>query len=389
MPATEDLTIVIRARDAASAVLGTVGAAVTRFGALGIRGFGLLIDGVEKFTKRLFSMQTLMLVLTGGALVRLIQGLSTSENKFKAVFSAEQQSGINRVADSFNRLFATFKAIAGEVISRFADQITDALDRFAQWLAENGPQIIETVRKIGTVISGVATVFSRAMAGIRLTWAKLFESDKEFQRVMNDVYGVHEQIGEVTGRIVINVERAERAVYQVADVVRELHPLLQTSAQYLADGFTDAFISIIDGTRRVSDAFRQMASDILRQVGRIFLNQQFASLFAGLFTGLFSGGVVEVPTAYGPPASAGFPTFRAGGGPVSRGGSYVVGEHEPERFYPNTSGRIGKGGGEGITVNQTVNVNGGDPKQVKAAALAGLIEALETQPAFRRRVRGA
>ena len=58
---------------------------------------------------------------------------------------------------------------------------------------------------------------------------------------------------------------------------------------------------------------------------------------------------------------------RALGGPVSPGGSYIVGERGPELFTPSSSGNItpnhAMGGGNTITVN----VNGGDPDAVVRA----------------------
>ena len=59
--------------------------------------------------------------------------------------------------------------------------------------------------------------------------------------------------------------------------------------------------------------------------------------------------------------------FRASGGPVMAGGSYIVGEKGPELFTPNGSGNITPNGGFGGGANITVNVNGGDPNQVVAA----------------------
>jgi soluble cytochrome b562 len=62
-----------------------------------------------------------------------------------------------------------------------------------------------------------------------------------------------------------------------------------------------------------------------------------------------------------------FSGFRASGGPVARGGSYIVGEKGPELFTPGASGNItpnnALGGGGGITVN----VNGGDPNSIVRA----------------------
>jgi hypothetical protein len=60
--------------------------------------------------------------------------------------------------------------------------------------------------------------------------------------------------------------------------------------------------------------------------------------------------------------------FRANGGPVMSGGSYIVGERGPELFTPSSSGNItpnGALGGGGNTI--TVNVNGGDPNSIVRA----------------------
>jgi phage-related minor tail protein len=53
-----------------------------------------------------------------------------------------------------------------------------------------------------------------------------------------------------------------------------------------------------------------------------------------------------------------FGGFKASGGPVSAGTSYVVGERGPELFTPNRSGSIipnGAMGGGGSVINLTVN----------------------------------
>jgi hypothetical protein len=58
---------------------------------------------------------------------------------------------------------------------------------------------------------------------------------------------------------------------------------------------------------------------------------------------------------------------RAMGGPVSPGGSYIVGERGPELFTPSSSGNITPNGGFGSGANITVNVNGGDPNSIVRA----------------------
>jgi hypothetical protein len=58
--------------------------------------------------------------------------------------------------------------------------------------------------------------------------------------------------------------------------------------------------------------------------------------------------------------------FRASGGPVMSGGSYIVGERGPELFTPGSSGSITPNNALG-GANVTINVNGGDPNSVVKA----------------------
>ncbi len=80
-------------------------------------------------------------------------------------------------------------------------------------------------------------------------------------------------------------------------------------------------------------------------------------------------GLINVITAggYTPELNAmRFRGPRAAGGPVSPGGSYLVGERGPELFTPSSSGNITPNhamGGNTITVN----VNGGDPNSIVRA----------------------
>jgi hypothetical protein len=68
------------------------------------------------------------------------------------------------------------------------------------------------------------------------------------------------------------------------------------------------------------------------------------------------------------PPGLDFSGFKASGGPVSQGGSYLVGEKGPELFTPTSSGNIRPNGGFGGGGNTiTINVSGGDPQAVVKA----------------------
>jgi hypothetical protein len=62
-----------------------------------------------------------------------------------------------------------------------------------------------------------------------------------------------------------------------------------------------------------------------------------------------------------------FSGFKASGGPVSGGSSYIVGEKGPELFTPGASGSITPNHALGGGANITVNVTGGDPNSIVRA----------------------
>jgi hypothetical protein len=62
-----------------------------------------------------------------------------------------------------------------------------------------------------------------------------------------------------------------------------------------------------------------------------------------------------------------FSGFKASGGPVTGGSSYIVGEKGPELFTPGASGMITPNHALGGGQNITVNVNGGDPNSIVRA----------------------
>lgn len=83
-----------------------------------------------------------------------------------------------------------------------------------------------------------------------------------------------------------------------------------------------------------------------------WLQEKIASIKRSLASigesvGGFLGGVVQ--------KGAAITGLRASGGPVSAGGSYIVGEQGPELFVPRGSGSIVPNGAGGITVNVVVN----------------------------------
>lgn len=78
------------------------------------------------------------------------------------------------------------------------------------------------------------------------------------------------------------------------------------------------------------------------------------------------GGAGGLSAAIAQAAASLFSGARADGGPVSAGGSYLVGERGPELFRPATGGSIEPIRAEGVTVN--VRIEGGPESLLRSEA---------------------
>jgi hypothetical protein len=98
-----------------------------------------------------------------------------------------------------------------------------------------------------------------------------------------------------------------------------------------AEKMTDLFFAVTDG----ADAAKKALAGMLMELAKIAAQNAFSGLAQS------GGGVGSVFAAIG----NAFGGFRADGGPVSSGRSYVVGEEGPELFTPGASGMITPNGG--------------------------------------------
>ncbi len=196
---------------------------------------------------------------------------------------------------------------------------------------------------------------------------------------------------------------------------------LQSTMQMVESSMEDAFMSMVDGTKKAKDAFRDMAGSIIEELFRVLVVQRLVggitsalgfpaapagapvvgaasgrSLRSGqpavvgehgreLFVPQTAGRVLSVSQAQSavggitsalgfPAAPAGAPVVGAASGRSLRSGQpAVVGEHGRELFVPQSAGRVlsvsqaqsAVGGGGSIIVNQTINVSTGVQQTVR------------------------
>lgn len=124
------------------------------------------------------------------------------------------------------------------------------------------------------------------------------------------------------------------------------------------------FTSLIDGSKKASQAFKDMAKSIINSLIQMFIQYKIVEpLFEGLFGDKAGGSGGALGSLFGSLFK------RERGGPVAGGRPYLVGERGPELMVPAGNGSIVPNnalGGGGVTVVQNINVTTGVQQTVRA-----------------------
>lgn len=158
----------------------------------------------------------------------------------------------------------------------------------------------------------------------------------------------------------------------------------------------DAFMGIADGTMTAKDAFRSMASDIIKELYRVLVVQRLVGSFATAKAG-GSGILGAIGGAFGIKGPAA--TGKASGGALMAGQPSIVGEHGRELFVPSSAGRVlsvpqakaaVSGGGNGVSVVQNISFGAGVSRAEIQAMLPKIVESTKAAvfDAQRRSVNG-
>ena len=396
MAAKNEMTITVRAIDAATAVFKRIGAAV-----------GGITSGMGGLITRFFSFKSLIggLTLVGltRAFTHLTQSLAKNATQFDAVFSPERQAQIDKVVTAMSRLGATLKSTLGNVISTFGDDIASALDAISTWIQNNQGtiarfffNIAQSVQRQAASFVIIKSWFTELSAGeASFAFKTLNKSLEELEAEAAAVEMQIERLGTTFVRAKAPaMEFADfytEAMERAAAATAKLNNRLDAIAHIMTDSFLDGVDAMIDRTKKFGAAFEDMVSSMLRSIARMLANEALFSLFRvliGAIVGVFSGGGSSYTSASSGVGSPGYigslPGALGGtaaGGPAMGGSPHRVGENGPETFVPSTSGYIQRGGGSG----DTFNINIVEAKDARATAQAVMAE-IERNRGFRQRL---
>jgi hypothetical protein len=202
-------------------------------------------------------------------------------------------------------------------------------------------------------------------------------------------------------------KKAEEQIRKNEEATKKLKEKFMEIGKAVEDGIVQNLTDAAMGTQTLGQAAINVLNQLKRKLIEVamqqavsgignFLGNALGGIFAGGFGGGGGGGLNSQALGRAASRQTGIPmnlpagsfgiSARANGGPVSAGGSYLVGERGPELFSPRTSGTITaneKLGGSTVNNMITVNVDAsgstveGDEGQANAfgAALGAAIQA--------------
>ena len=153
----------------------------------------------------------------------------------------------------------------------------------------------------------------------------------------------------------------------------------------IGSSFDSNFMSIVDGTKSVSEAFKGMAADIVRHLFKVLVIQSMIRAMGGAMSmaggpmGAVGGALMTYGNANGNAFSNGNVVPYANGGvvgaptyfPMSGNRTGLMGEAGPEAIMPLKRGKNGKlgvqadGGGDNVVIHQNFNFTANGDESVK------------------------
>ncbi|MCP3654345.1 MAG: hypothetical protein GY766_05535 [Herbaspirillum sp.] len=188
-------------------------------------------------------------------------------------------------------------------------------------------------------------------------------------------------LGELQKQFVTTGSSGGAAMTKIKEKTQELslaiQPLqekMKSVSDTIESSMEGAFMSVVDGTKTVGDAFRSMAVEIIKELYRVFVVKQITGFITNAIGGYFNLNQVsgpKMPLGTGNVRPVARPASFAGGGYTGGGaraggldgkGGFMAMMHPRESVIDHTRGQSSGG----VVVNQTINVSTGVQQTVRS-----------------------
>jgi phage-related minor tail protein len=200
-----------------------------------------------------------------------------------------------------------------------------------------------------------ATVYQKSMfQGGRGSDPRIFTMMDELRKQLADADAAAAKLN----------DNAPKGISKLAvKIDSELSPAmkqLKSIQEGVSTSFENGFMSMVDGTTKVKDAFRMMAADIIKELYRILVVKQITGFISDSIGGMFGGGVTSSPRPQARPASfagGGYTGSGARAGGLDGKGGFMAMMHPRESVIDHTKGQ---NGGTTVVQNFHFAANGDD-----------------------------
>ena len=214
-------------------------------------------------------------------------------------------------------------------------------------------QEAELVKLIDEALSRDAKSITDQAAAWRDSVDPVREVTRELERInglVGEIGGLTEQEGALARFLLGN---KLDGLHAVSEGLSEADEWAKQAAKNIQDSLGQHLFDVLDG--KFVDIGKSFGTMLKRMAAEAMAANLARSLFGDFgktkeIGGWFGDGLKWLATAFG--------GAKAGGGPVSSGTAYLVGEKGPELFVPNTGGKIIPNGQSGMNYAPTVNVYG-------------------------------
>lgn len=136
-----------------------------------------------------------------------------------------------------------------------------------------------------------------------------------------------------------------------------------STANVFADSLTNNMMALADGTLTVQDAFKSMATAVIKELYRVMVVQQAVNAIMGAFgyTMGAGGSYIKTPAPVPSMDGGGYTGSGARTGGLDGKGGFMAMLHPQETVVDHT-----KGQSSGVVVNQVINVSAGVSQTVRA-----------------------
>ena len=327
------------------------------------------LKAIENFNDRFAELQFMLNGLINQTFAALAPGLEKIITHFKDWAVDAQETGTNLedlgkiIAEKLVVAFATLVetiGVVGKSIIDFTNKTAFQLAKLAYPLAMiNGNFVRAQELWDKTRVPPAISEFDKEMKELANSIREFFKDlgSGSLDDFITEIEVCLKPITQLEQRSTAFGEGFKKAIETASMGLDDFSNLGIKVAKTLEDGLAQAFMNIGDGLESLKDLFKNIVNMIVSELIRINIARPLVGAISGM--------------------------FKAGGGPVSAGKPYIVGERGPELFVPGSSGGIvpnNKLGGS-VVINQSINFATGVVPTVRAEVIKMLPQISEVTKA--------